>query len=224
MSWTLGGCPSPNLRLASWLLEDKGTLKDFLIDWLGEDIAEGVFCAQQKLSDAFSHYPFYIGTLYFGPQNFGPMAPFFLKKTEYHASMVGYPYDDIEWWSGIYPIEKYEMQYQKLVEGWKAGVEELYAFKGKDSQLDEMILMAQVVLFQYESAYHHIQFVIQRDAERKDEMLSVVQAEMETVQRLLAARCQDSRIGYESSNQYFYTLQDLKEKLINLAYCEETLM
>lgn len=224
MSWTLGGCPSPNLRLASWLLEDKGTLKDFLIDWLGEDIAKGVFCAQQKLSDAFSHYPFYIGTLYFGPQNFGPMAPFFLKKTEYHASMVGYPYDDIEWWSGIYPIEKYEMQYQKLVEGWKAGVEELYAFKGKDSQLDEMILMAQVVLFQYESAYHHIQFVIQRDAERKDEMLSVVQAEMETVQRLLAARCQDSRIGYESSNQYFYTLQDLKEKLINLAYCEETLM
>ncbi len=223
MSWTLGGCPSPNLRLASWLMGNKGTLKDFLIDWLGEDVAEGVFCAQQKLSDAFSHYPFYIGTLYYGPQNFGPMAPFFLEKTEYHASMVGYPYDDIEWWSGIYPIEIYEMQYQNLVEGWRTGVETLYAFKGKDSQLDEMILMAQVILCQYESAYHHIQFVMQRDAGRTDRMLLIIQAEMKTVQRLISARCHDSRIGYESSNQYFYTLQDLKEKLINLAYCEEKL-
>ena len=91
VSWTLGGCPSPNLRLAGWLMEDRGTLKDFLIDWLGESDAEGVFSAQQKLCNAFSHYPFYIGTLYYGPQNFGPMAPFFIEKTGYRASMVGFP-------------------------------------------------------------------------------------------------------------------------------------
>ena len=234
VSWTLGGCPSPNLRLAEWLMEDKGTLKEFLVDWFGANIAEGVFAAQQKLSNAFSHYPFYIGTLYYGPQNFGPMAPFFLEKTGYRASMVGFPYDDIEWWSGIYPEDVYEEEYRQLVEGWREGLADLLAYKGLNEELDEMILMAQAVLCQYESAYHHIQFVNRRDEMLADkdastvnilrnEMLRIVREEMETVQTLIDLRLQDSRIGFESSNHYFYTLQDLKEKMINLAYCEERL-
>ena len=237
VSWTLGGCPSPNLRLAGWLMEDRGTLKDFLIDWLGESDAEGVFSAQQKLCNAFSHYPFYIGTLYYGPQNFGPMAPFFIEKTGYRASMVGFPYDDIEWWSGIYPEDVYEEEYRQLVEGWRDGTADLLAYKGQNEELDEMILMAQAVLCQYESAYHHIQFVNRRDSMLGDvavsaeekvalqrEMLRIVREEMETVQTLIDLRLQDSRIGFESSNHYFYTLQDLKEKMINLAYCEERLI
>ena len=104
MSWTLGGCPSPNLRLAAWLMEDKGNLMDFLTDWLGETVAKGVYDAQLMLSEAFSHYPFYLDTLYFGPQNYGPMAPFFLKPTGYEASMVGYPYDDVQKWFAEYQI------------------------------------------------------------------------------------------------------------------------
>lgn len=228
--WTLGGCPSPNLRLAEWLMEDRGTLKDFLIDWLGECTAEDVFAAQQKLSEAFSHYPFYLGTLYYGPQNFGPMAPFFLVKTGYRATMIGFPYDDMEWWSGIYPSEVYEDEYRQLVEGWKEGLADLLACQGLNEELDELLLMARVVLCQYESAYHHIQFVNRRnkafaqDTELpKQELLRIVQEEMETVQTLIELRLQDSRIGYESSNHYFYTLQDLKEKMINLAWCEEKL-
>lgn len=90
--------------------------------------------------------------------------------------------------------------------------------------LDEMILMARVVLCQYESAYHHIQFVNRREGMLRDELLRIVREEMETVQTLIDLRLQDSRIGFESSNHYFYTLQDLKEKMINLAYCEERLM
>lgn len=230
VSWTLGGCPSPNLRLASWLMEDKGTLKEFLVDWLGENIAEGVYAAQQKLSNAFSHYPFYIGTLYYGPQNAGPMAPFFLEKTGYTATMVGFPYDNLERWSGIYPEDVYEDEYRQLVEGWREGLADLLAYQGKTPELDEMILMAKGVLCQYESAYHHIQFVSRRDAflaggedTLRDEMLRIVREEMETVQTLIDLRLQDSRIGFESSNHYFYTLQDLKEKMINLAYCEENI-
>jgi len=236
VSWTLGGCPSPNLRLAEWLMDERGTLKDFLIDWLGENIAEGVFVAQQKLSDAFSHYPFHINTAYYGPQHYSPMAPFFLEKTGYRASMVGYPYDDIEWWSGIYPEDVYEDEYRQLVEGWREGLSDLLVYEGLNKELDEMILMARVVLCQYESAYHHIQFVNRRDTMLGDaavsseekvalqgEMLRIVREEMDTVQTLIDLRLQDSRIGFESSNHYFYTLQDLKEKMINLAYCEERL-
>ena len=236
MSWTLGGCPSPNLRLAEWLMEERGTLKDYLADWLNESDAEGVYMAQQKLSNAFSHYPFHMETLYFGPQNFGPMAPFFLEKTEYHASMVGYPYDDLKGWRSIYPTDVYEDEYCQLVEGWREGLKDLLVYKRKNSELDEMILMAQVVLCQYESAYHHIQFVKRRDQILADggfttkvsgkllgELLRVVHEEMETVQTLIDLRLRDSRIGFESSNHYFYTLQDLKEKMINLAYCEKRL-
>ncbi len=223
VSWTLGGCPSPNLRLAEWLMEEKGTLKEFLVDWLGESVAEGVYAAQQKLSDAFSHYPFYIETLYFGPQNFGPMVPFFLEKTGYRATMVGFPYDDLTGWAGIYPVEVYADEYRQLVDGWKEGLNELTTFAGQNEALDEMILMAKVVLCQYESAYHHIQFVMQREAMQREKQLQIVREEMGTVQTLIALRLQDSRIGFESSNHYFYTLQDLREKMINLAYCERKL-
>lgn len=255
MSWTLGGCPSPNLKLATWLLEDRGTLEEFLVDWLGAEVATGVKQAQAKLGAAFSHYPFHMETLYFGPQNFGPMAPFFLEKTGYHASMIGYPYDDIERWSSIYPKSVYEDEYRQLVDGWRDGLSDLLAYKGLNEELDEMILMAQAVLCQYESAYHHIKFVNRRDEVLKssmndvsenamlendiaeatrrdfvqgttvvrDELRCIVREEMETVQTLIDLRLQDSRIGFESSNHYFYTLQDLKEKMINLAYCEQQL-
>ena len=47
---------------------------------------------------------------------------------------------------------------------------------------------------------------------------------METVQRVIGLRLADSRVGFESSNHYFYTLQDLREKMINLAFCEELLV
>ncbi len=223
MSWTLGGSPSPNLLLAAWLMEEKGSVREFLVDWLGEELADTVDAAQKKLSDAFSCYPFHIDTLYFGPQNFGPMAPFFLEETGQNATMVGYPFDHAERWSGIYPTDIYENQYRKLCELWKEGVEQLVPLQGKHAELDEMIFMAQAVCCQYESAYHHIQFVNRRTEGKKAEMLRVVREEMDTVQDAIRLRLQDSRFGFESSNHYFYTLQDLKEKMINLAYCEEML-
>lgn len=224
VSWTLGGCPSPNLKLVSWLMEEKGTVKEFLYDWLGEGIGSVVDEAQKKLSQAFSEYPFYIDTLYYGPQNFGPMAPFFLKDTGYLATMVGYPYDNIKRWSAIYPVEVYENQYKKLCDGWREGADLLAKYEGHSKDLDEVIFMAKAVLAQYESAYHHIQFVNRRNEGDTEAMLAVMLAEIATVQEVIRLRLMDSRLGYESSNHYFYTLQDLKEKLINLAWCEEQLI
>ena len=229
VSWTLGGCPSPNLRLAAWLMDGKGNLEKFLYDWLGEKIGRDVNKAQAKLSRAFSHYPFHLNTLYYGPQSFGPMAPFFLYQTGYQATMVGYPYDDIERWSGIYPNDVYENEYRQLCIEWREGLELLAQYEGYNQELDEMILMAKMVLCQYESAYHHIQFVNRRNKflENADlhyeELLHIVFAEMENVQKVIQLRLIDSRMGYESSNHYFYTLQDLKEKMINLVFCEESI-
>ncbi len=228
--WTLGGCPSPNLRLASWLMDDNGDLKMFLDDWLGCELSEGVYKAQEKLSNAFSHYPFHMNTLYFGPQNFGPMAPFFLKKTEYEASMIGFPYDDLEKWSAIYPEDVYEKEYQQLVSGWKEGLLDLLQYEGENLELDEMILMTKVVLCHYKSAYNHILFVKYRNMdlslgewEHKEMLTNIIDSEKNNVIKLIGYRLKDSRIGYESSNQYFYTIQDLKEKIINLQHCKDVI-
>ena len=137
--------------------------------------------------------------------------------------MVGYPFDHIDGWRGIYPADVYEDQYKKLCTLWKEGLEELLPLQGKHKELDEMIFMAQAVYVQYESAYHHIQFVNRREVGDREEMLRVIREEMDTVQETIRLRLKDSRFGFESSNHYFYTLQDLREKMINLAYCEEEL-
>ena len=212
-------------------MDERGTVKDFLVDWLGAELGSVVYEAQQRLSNAFSHYPFHIDTLYYGPQNFGPMAPFFLHKTDYRATMVGFPFDDITGWCGIYPAEAYEEEYRQLTEGWREGVSLLEKYEGKNSELDELILISKAILCQYESAYHHIQFVRYRGTDAgktnvfgKTEMIRVIREEMATVQKLIELRLKDSRIGYESSNHYFYTLQDLKEKLVNLNWCEKSLL
>lgn len=224
VSWTLGGCPSINLQFTTWLMNKDGSMKEFLRDIFPRNLVNKICKAQQKFCEGFSHYPFHVATLYYGPQNYGPMAPFFLKNTGYAASMVGFPYDDIQSWAGIYTAEIYEEEYQQLCRLWEEGVKIIQPYQGQDKQLDEMILMAQAVLCHYESAYHHIQFVNRRKEQNYDAMLRIVREERETVQQLLQLRKRDSRIGYESSNHYFYTLQDLKEKLINLAYCEEHLI
>lgn len=228
--WTLGGYPSPNLRLMAWLMDEKGTTEEFLIDWLGKELGIGVYQAQKKLSQAFSNFPFHLESLYFGPQNSAPMAPFFLEDTGYKATMVGYPYDDLDSWRANYPREIYEEQYCKLCTQWKKGLEMLLPYGKQNSELDELILMAQVAFCHYESSYHHIQFIRCRgehiqsaDEPSRQDMLRIVREEMETVQRMLRFRLQDSRVGYESSNHYYYTLQDLKEKMINLAWCEQKL-
>ena len=137
--------------------------------------------------------------------------------------MVGYPYDDVQKWAGIYPVSVYEEEYRQLITLWEKGLCELSKYQGTDNQLDEMILMAQVVLRQYESAYHHIRFNRLRENRDSDGMLRMIEDELQTVFDLMKLRCMDSRIGYESSNHYFYTMQDLKEKIINLKYCESVL-
>lgn len=226
-SWTLGGSPSPNLSLASWLMEEKGTLLDFLHDWLGENLGDVLHVAQKQFSQAFSHFPFHIDTLYYGPQNFGPMAPFFLQSTGCQASMIGFPYDDMERWRGIYPVAIFAKEAKQLCDEWRVGLHMLLPHEGNSKELDDVIFWAKVIQCHFDSTYHHIRFVILRDGldaptgKETEEMLFIIQQEKKVLESLIQLRLVDSRVGYESSNHYFYTLQDLKEKIINLNYCEE---
>ena len=223
MSWTLGGYPSPNLKLAAWLTAGRGDTAAFLADWLGGDLGAAADAGQRKLSEAFSEFPFNIHVVYNAPQNFGPMAPFFPEKTGWKATMVGFPYDDIDGWRSIYSREQYAGQMKKLADGWREGVSILAAREGESADFDDMLRLARAALCHFESAHHHAAFVLARESGNRAGMLAAVRAERETVRALIPLRKKDSRIGYEASNHYFYTLADLAEKLVNLDWVEEIL-
>jgi hypothetical protein len=49
-----------------------------------------------------------------------------------------------------------------------------------------------------------------------------VRDEMETARRLFALTLDDSRIGFEASNHYYYLPLDLVEKVVNCQYILDT--
>ena len=110
--------------------------------------------------------------------NYGPMNLLHLQNTGYTATMIGFPYDDLETWRGPYPAKVFENQFRILAEKWKQGLETL-----KEAAEEEIALALRLA---------------------------------EIVRR-------DSRIGFEASNHYYYTLNDLYEKVISCAYIIERL-
>lgn len=219
LSWTLGGCPSPNLLLAHMLMEGKGRM-DFLGAFYGTEYAQRVDHAQRLFSQGFSEFPFCVQTAYTAPQNFGPAAPFYLEPTHYRATMIGFPYDDLTSWRGIYPEEVFEAQFEKLCGLWAQGLEGLTGLREKNEALDELYRVAAAALCHFESALHHIRFI---RAQSTAERLETICLERKTVLALMDLRAQDSRLGYEASNHYFYTLNDLKMKLLRLDALESAL-
>lgn len=220
LSWTLGGCPSPNLLLAHMLMEGRSRM-DFLEAFYGADCASSVDQAQRLFSQGFAEFPFCIQTAYNAPQNFGPAAPFYLAPTGYRATMVGFPYDDLTSWRGIYPEEVFESQFEKLCTLWQQGLNALNGLREKSPALSELYRVAAAALCHFESTLHHIQFVrVQNPAQR----LKIIGLERTTVLNLIDLRAQDSRIGYEASNHYFYTISDLKMKLLRLDALENALV
>ena len=65
-----------------------------------------------------------------------------------------------------------------------------------------------------------IRFVRSRDAGDSAGVKDAVRKELENTLRLYDIMRRDSRIGFESSNHYYYTLNDLLEKIVN---CESFL-
>ena len=55
-------------------------------------------------------------------------------------------------------------------------------------------------------------------ASQINEMKQIARSEMELARRLYAIARQDSTIGYEASNHYYYRPLDLAEKVLNCEY------
>jgi hypothetical protein len=238
LSWSLGGYPSPNLELASMLSvrqapQPSAALDEIAKRHFGSPAVPNIRRAWSHFSRAFREYPYDGGVLYSAPQQMGPANLLFHQPTGYSATMVGFPYDDLERWRGPYPSEIFAHQFEKLASGWKEGLAELQA--AQSLVPEELRPAATADLQVAEAAYLHfasvgnqVRFVMSRDAlaaakddvtrsQLRRELSTILDREMELARRMFELSSEDSRLGYEASNHYYYVPFDLAEKVISCA-------
>lgn len=101
LSWTVGGYPSPNLKLTSLFQKQPPLSVTEALDELaqsryGAAAAGDIRAAWSKFSEAFAEYPFHGAYVYRGPTQCGPANLLFPEPSGYHSTMVGFPYDDVD--------------------------------------------------------------------------------------------------------------------------------
>lgn len=200
ISWTLGGYLGGNLGLLS---APPGELAQALA---GRKHAPALQKAWQKFSEAFREYPFSVSTLYYSPVHLGPANLLHAQPTSWKSSMVCFAYDDLERWRGNYPAEVFEDQFRRVAERWEEGVQCLEAIG--DAVADQLSV-ARALLCHFRSITSQIRF-IRASAPRA----AILEEEIQAAKQLHQLMRQDARIGYEPSNHYFYTANDLMEKVI----------
>lgn len=225
LSWTLGGYPGGNLSLL-YATPEMIAERLFSTPLLAEKICK----AWRIFSESFRNFPFHNGSvLYRSPVNYGPKNLLYLEKTFYTASMLGFPYDDLESWRGPYPEETFIHQFELLTEGWKKGLDLLKEYplpvtEKEKKAYNGICIIAETVYIHLRSTFLQASFIRERDhACNKNIMKKYVEEELALAVRMHFLASRDSRLGFEASNHYFYTLNDLKEKVISCAYLLERL-
>jgi hypothetical protein len=241
LSWSLGGCPSPNLKLAKLFSQKPAptvaeALTSIAAEYYGIAAAPDVLEAWSKFSDVFTEYPFAPTTLYFCPVQLGPANLLYPAPTGYTATMVGYSYDDLKSWVSIYPVDTFASQFEKIAAGWQPG---LAAFERAAAKAETGLQpanartdlrLAEAAYLHFRSVANQVRFTKARNAFRdatpgaqsRQEYIKIMKSaatdEIQLAERLFRLAKQDSRIGFEASNQYHYLPLDLVEKVVNCEY------
>ena len=240
LSWSLGGYPSPNLEIAHAFAKNpkanpEAVLTELATERYGKAAAPFARQAWSAFSNAFREFPYGGSVVYNAPQQYGPANLLFAEPTGYASTMVGFPYDDLTGWRSIYPAAVFAKQFEKVAQGWKAGLgffDKMMAVVEADKQAiaKEDLGVAKAAWLHFASVANQVQFIIARDSIRKyhltpaqkqiqlTEINSILNNEMQLAKALFEITQSDSRIGFEASNQYYYVPQDLMEKVINCEF------
>ena len=165
--------------------------------------------AWSAFSKGFSEYPFSTQTLYRGPQQWGPANPLYIKKTGWRSTMVGIPYDHIDGWCAKYPPRTFAELMGRVADGFAEGVR-LMEGVASAKELD----MFRAEQMHFASCRDQTLFVLARDEGDAMRMRSIARAELERAKAYWPIVRRDSRIGYESSNHYFFIPRDVLEKVL----------
>jgi hypothetical protein len=215
LGWTLGGHPSPNIE-AITEINSGGTLDTLANKRHGKKNAAAAATFWRECSAAFREFPYHIGCVYSAPLQMGPANPLWPAPTGYAACMVGIPYDDLKAWRAIYPAAVFAAQLEKVAAGFEAAMAKLRAaVAAPPPALAEELLFAEAAGIHFASVANQSRAVVARDAKDRAALRAVCEAEAKLAVRLHALQSRDSRIGFEASNQYYYTPHDLVEKVIN---------
>lgn len=201
LGWTLGGRPSPNMEAVAEIMAG-GSLEN-LARRRGASVEFWKMC-----SAAFREFPYDGGVVYNAPLQMGPANPLWAGPTKYGAAMVGIPYDDLDGWRGPYPPEIFATQLEKVARGFEAA---LAIGQGEAEERR----YAEAAAIHFASVANQSRFVMARRAQDARTMKDCVWKEAALAKHLHALQSQDSQIGFEASNQYYYTPHDLVEKVIN---------
>jgi hypothetical protein len=230
LGWTLGGYPSSNLEIVSDLLEHDGrsiggALQATARRRFGDKYAHKMVATWREVSAAFSEFPYHIGVVYNAPLQLGPANLLWEKPTGYRASMVGFPYDDIERWRSIYPVDVFIRQLDKVAAGFAHALGK-WPKRRYRGELERELGIIEAAAIHFQSVANQARFVQGRDevAKTKDKeeavrrlttLAAILEQETDLARRLHAIQSRDSRIGFEASNQYYYVPADLIEKVLN---------
>jgi hypothetical protein len=249
LGWTLGGYPSPNLEVVAEIgaapaggppADPESAMLRVAERRFGKALAPQVVLAWREYSEAFSQFPFNGGLVYNAPMQVGPANPLWGEPTGYQATMVGFPYDDLDAWRAVYPPDVFVGQFEKVATGFEQAHAALAtAYHSTRSQLTaeqrtaalQELSVGEAAAIHFQSTANQARFILARrrlnQAKTPDDVQSacaglerLLRAEMELARRLHAIQTRDSRIGFEASNQYYYVPLDLAEKVIN---CHELL-
>ena len=225
LSWSLGGYPSPNLDLARRVASGASpaeALDGLARERYGPAAAPHARRAWTTFSNAFREYPYDGAVVYNCPVQFGPSNLLYAAPTGYAATMVGFPYDDLAGWRGPYPPEVFAAQFEKVARGWAiasadlAKAAESADTPGGRAAAVEDLRLARAAGLHFRSVANQARFVLARDAGRPTG--EWVRNEIAAARELFSLARDDSRIGFEASNHYYYLPQDLVEKVIHCDY------
>ena len=237
LSWTLGGYPSPNLEVAKEYYyspqpSGKEVLERVARRRYGAGATPHILSAWECFSTAFQEFPYGVVAGYSIPTQHGPANLLRLKPTGYRAAMILFPYDDLKSWLGPYPPETAQQQFEKLAQLWEGGLQHFRQAlplvpKERTLLARKDLGIAETCWLHYRSVANQIHFYSLRArlgtalparSIQINEMKQIARSEMELARRLYSIARQDSTIGYEASNHYYYRPLDLAEKVLNCEY------
>jgi len=246
LGWTLGGYPSPNLEVVAELAAHPGcdgatAMRRVAERRFGAALAPAVVAAWSQFSAAFSEFPYSGGTVYCAPLQMGPANLLWTRPTGYKATMVGFPYDDLDAWRSIYPPEVFAAQLEKVAIGFREGLNGLRKAAASARGLSAAraqavrseLRVAEAAAIHFQSVANQARFVLARRrleggvtgaaaSHGLEEIAALTRSELALARRLHTLQREDSRLGFEASNHYFFVPQDLAEKVLNCRWVLDT--
>ena len=217
-NWTLGGYPSFNMDLLQ-MSHDEMIVKNF-----GLKAKKSIGSALKKFSEAFRNFPFDLDVIYFAPHNIGAANLLYGTPTNYQATMVGIPYDDIKTWCGPYTPEIFNKCLGRLCNVWNEGLQCLDAAEADitpefEDNYKDLYSVAHACYCHYASTVNQIRYVNElRSSSQTQAICDLLNNEIKLAAEMLNLARKDSRLGFEATNHYAYTHNELLEKIINCEY------